>query len=274
MPDYRLAPEDPFPAALDDCLAVYRGLLESGHDPRHLVVMGDSCGGGLALSLLLVARDEGLPMPACFVSVSGWFDLSVARPGDGAPDPFLSSGCAIGAVTTGRAALALDDPRVSPAFANLTGLPALYLPTAQHDTLREGTTSKPAPWMPGWPDGRVLARHGARVGGTGQRRGAGGGRSLAPRRSVHRCHRDPGRAEGLVTIGGHEPWPAHPPISATTQGLASSTRLNGVSVARLNEENPASVKTPRSCASPACAPSASPTSWDRDAGVQRNVDAA
>jgi epsilon-lactone hydrolase len=140
MPDYRLAPEDPFPAALDDCLAVYRGLLDSGLDPRHLVVMGDSCGGGLALSTLLAARDAGLPMPACFVSISGWFDLSVAAPGDGAPDPFLS---AEWVRNRGRdytaGALALDDPRVSPAFADLTGLPALFLPLAQHDTLREGT---------------------------------------------------------------------------------------------------------------------------------------
>jgi monoterpene epsilon-lactone hydrolase len=140
MPDYRLAPEDPFPAALDDCLSAYRGLLDTGLDPGHLVVMGDSCGGGLALSMLLAARDEGLPMPACFVSVSGWFDLSVAEPGDGAPDPFLSAEWVRNRGRDYTAGLvALDDPRVSPAFADLTGLPALYLPAAQHDTLREGT---------------------------------------------------------------------------------------------------------------------------------------
>ncbi|MGP0032526.1 MAG: alpha/beta hydrolase fold domain-containing protein [Acidimicrobiales bacterium] len=140
MPDFRLAPEDPYPAAHDDCLDAYRGLLESGVDPRRLVVMGDSCGGGLALGTLLAARERGLPLPACFISISGWFDLSVARPGDGAPDPFLT---AAWVRNRGRdytaGALALDDPRVSPAYADLAGLPPLYVPLAQHDTLREGT---------------------------------------------------------------------------------------------------------------------------------------
>lgn len=140
LPDYRLAPENPYPAAHDDCLIAYRGLLESGVDPDRLVVMGDSCGGGLALSTLLAARDEGLALPACFVSISGWFDLSVAQPGDGAPDPFLTAGWVRNRardLTAG--AVPLDDPRVSPAFADLAGLPPLYLPLAQHDTLREGT---------------------------------------------------------------------------------------------------------------------------------------
>ena len=139
LPDYRLAPENPYPAAHDDCLHAYRGLLDSGVDPQRLVVMGDSCGGGLALSTLLAARDEGLPLPACFVSISGWFDLSVAQPGDGAPDPFLSADWVRNRgrdLTAG--ALPLHDPRVSPAFADLGGLPPLYLPVAQHDTLRAG----------------------------------------------------------------------------------------------------------------------------------------
>ena len=91
MPDYRLAPEHRYPAAHDDCLAAYAGLLESGVDPDSLVVMGDSCGGALALSTLISARASGLSMPACFVSVSGWFDLSVADEGDGVGDPFLSA---------------------------------------------------------------------------------------------------------------------------------------------------------------------------------------
>ncbi|HVT42653.1 MAG TPA: alpha/beta hydrolase [Acidimicrobiales bacterium] len=140
LPDYRLAPEHPFPAAHDDCLDAYRGLLESGVDPSTIVVSGDSCGGLLALGALVSARDEGLPMPACFVSLSGWFDLAVTDPkpvqGD---DPFLTAAWVRnrGRDYTGGA-VALDDPGVSPAFAELAGLPLLYLPVAQYDTVYAG----------------------------------------------------------------------------------------------------------------------------------------
>jgi acetyl esterase/lipase len=143
LPDYRLAPEHRYPAAQDDCLAAYRGVLASGVDPSTLVVSGDSCGGLLALDALISARDEGLAMPACFVSISGWFDLSVARPKpvDG-PDPFLSADWVR---NRGRdyagAVVALDDPRVSPAYADLAGLPLLYLPVAQFDTLYAGVVT-------------------------------------------------------------------------------------------------------------------------------------
>ncbi len=141
LPDYRLAPEHVFPAAHDDCLSAYRGLLDSGVDPGRLVVMGDSCGGGLALSTLIAARDEGLAMPACFVSISGWFDLSVAQPNEDGPDPFLTAGWVRRRAldyTAGQ--VALDDPRVSPAFADLEGLPPLYLPVGEYDTLRDGVS--------------------------------------------------------------------------------------------------------------------------------------
>jgi monoterpene epsilon-lactone hydrolase len=139
QPDYRLAPEHLFPAAHDDCLRAYEGLLDTGVDPQRLVVMGDSCGGGLALSTLIRARDQGLPMPACFVSVSGWFDLSVADLHVGDRDPFLTPQWVRnrGRNYTGGQ-IPLNDPRLSPAYADLAGLPPLYLPIGQHDTLREG----------------------------------------------------------------------------------------------------------------------------------------
>ncbi|MDO8862063.1 alpha/beta hydrolase [Haliea sp. E1-2-M8] len=139
MPDYRLAPEHPWPAAHDDCFSAYSGLLDSGVDPRRLVVMGESCGGSLGLGLLLRARDAGLPMPAAFVSVTGWFDLAVAGPHASERDPFLTADWVR---NRGRDYLAgklpLDDPRVSPASAALAGLAPLYLQVAQHDTMRQG----------------------------------------------------------------------------------------------------------------------------------------
>jgi epsilon-lactone hydrolase len=142
LPDYRLAPEHPYPAAQEDCLAAYRGLLESGIDPTRVVVTGDSCGAGLALCALMSARDQGLPMPAGFVSLSGWFDLSVAQPNESGVDPFLTTAWVRNRgrdYTQGQ--VPLDHPSVSPAHAGpaaLHGLPPLYLAVGQYDTLRHG----------------------------------------------------------------------------------------------------------------------------------------
>ncbi|HQR04774.1 MAG: alpha/beta hydrolase [Proteobacteria bacterium] len=139
MPDYRLAPEHVFPAAHDDCFHAYQGLLASGCDPRRIVLMGESCGGSLALGLMVRARDAGLPLPACFVSLTGWFDLSLAGPEPTGNDPFLTPSWVRNRgrdYTAGRIPLA--DPRLSPAHAALAGLPPCYLQLAEHDTVREG----------------------------------------------------------------------------------------------------------------------------------------
>ena len=155
MADYRLAPEHPFPAAHRDCLAAYRGLLADGVDPAHVVVSGDSCGGLLGLGALLAARDEGLALPACFVSISGWFDVSVAveNPDDGR-DPFLT---AAWVRNRGReyagGRRGLDDPRLSPAYADLAG-PAAALPRRRGSTTRCGTGPRRwrgRPCGQGWP---------------------------------------------------------------------------------------------------------------------------
>ena len=70
MPDYRLAPEHPFPAAYEDCLTVYRAILEQGYSPGKIVFAGDSAGGALVIGTLIQARDAGLPIPACGVMFS------------------------------------------------------------------------------------------------------------------------------------------------------------------------------------------------------------
>ncbi len=74
--DYRLAPEHPFPAAVEDSVAVYRWLLEQGHSPSRVAVVGESAGGGLALALLLALKERGLPQPAAAVAMSPWTDLA------------------------------------------------------------------------------------------------------------------------------------------------------------------------------------------------------
>jgi epsilon-lactone hydrolase len=146
MADYRLAPEHVFPAAHRDCSAAYSGLLQSGIDPARVVVSGDSCGGLLGLGALLDARDGGLAPAGCFLSISGWFDVSVPDPVEAQGeqgrrrDPFLTAAWVRNRgreYAAGR--VALDDPRLSPVYADLAGLPPLYLPAGQYDTLRNGT---------------------------------------------------------------------------------------------------------------------------------------
>lgn len=126
LPIYRLAPEHPFPAAIDDCLAVYRGLLR--HKQAHRIVLaGDSAGGGLVLKLLMRIRDLGLPMPACGVLLSPFTDLSCSGDSISANAPVDPM---FGNIPSMHArfylgALGARDPRCSPLFGDFAGLPPL-----------------------------------------------------------------------------------------------------------------------------------------------------
>ena len=126
--DYRLAPEHPFPAALEDALAAYHWLISEGYDPAAIVIAGDSAGGGLALAALLSLRDSKEPLPACAVCLSPWLNLfSTRETGNNNHDPILNPAVLS---TFARLYAGQVDPRnplISPLFADLQGLPPVLI---------------------------------------------------------------------------------------------------------------------------------------------------
>jgi monoterpene epsilon-lactone hydrolase len=136
--DYRLAPEHPFPAALEDAVAAYRWLLDRRVAPERIVVAGDSAGGGLTIATLLALRDRALPRPAGGVCVSPWVDLTNSAPSHAsraAVDPIvMREGLAMMAdayVGTGDR----KQPLVSPLYADLRDLPPLLVQVGSDEVL-------------------------------------------------------------------------------------------------------------------------------------------
>jgi monoterpene epsilon-lactone hydrolase len=136
--DYRLAPEHPYPAAVDDALAAYEALLDDGVAPSDVVFAGESAGGGLAVATLVNARDRGLPLPAAAFVMSPYADLTLAGTTIDTRrdvDPLLSREALQARIpdyTSGQdAALGL----ISPIFADLSGLPPLIIQAGSHEVL-------------------------------------------------------------------------------------------------------------------------------------------
>ena len=127
--NYRLAPENPFPAAVDDAVMAYKYILSSGADASQVVIAGDSAGGGLTFSTLVALRDGGDSMPACAVTFSPWVDLEgtgdSAKPG-AVDDPMVGVE-GLQDFANHYAAGELRNPLASPLHANLSGLPPVQV---------------------------------------------------------------------------------------------------------------------------------------------------
>jgi epsilon-lactone hydrolase len=136
--DYRLAPEHPYPAAVDDALAAYEALLQGGTPPSDIAFAGESAGGGLAVATLVNARDHGLPLPAAAFVMSPYADLTLAgatMDTKAAADPLLSREnlqARVPDYTAGHDAAA---GLISPVFAGLSGLPPLIIQAGTHEVL-------------------------------------------------------------------------------------------------------------------------------------------
>jgi acetyl esterase/lipase len=142
--DYRLAPEHPYPAGINDAVAAYRALLDEGADPQSIAFAGDSAGGGIAVGACLLERDAGLPLPAAVLTFSALLDASLTGASmttKAGLDPFLTRE---GLLSSGQAYLAGQDPReplLSPAVcADMTGFPPLLLQVGTNELLLDDST--------------------------------------------------------------------------------------------------------------------------------------
>jgi epsilon-lactone hydrolase len=141
--DYRLAPEHPFPAAIEDATAAYRWLIDQGILPHHVVIKGASSGGGLALAALVMLRDAGVALPACAVLLSPWTDL--AGTGESMTtraeaDPMVTPDMNRYHAVLYAGGTDLRHPLISPLYADLHGLPPLLIQVGSDEIMLDDST--------------------------------------------------------------------------------------------------------------------------------------
>lgn len=143
LPEYRLAPEHPFPAAVEDAVGLYRALLADGYAPENIVFAGDSAGGGLTMATLLSLRDAGDPMPAAAILLSPWLDL--AATGESMTthahrDPWFKPNDMPVVASYYCEPERFRNPIVSPVYADLSNLPPLYIQVGDEEILLSDST--------------------------------------------------------------------------------------------------------------------------------------
>lgn len=141
---YRLAPEHPFPAAVEDAVTGYRWLLKQGISPRRIIIAGDSAGGGLTIAALLSLRDQGDPLPAAGVCISPWVDLTCSSETyrtKAHTDPVVNEEGIREMAALYLGGLDPETPLASPIFGDLTGLPPLLIQVGTEEVLLDDSIS-------------------------------------------------------------------------------------------------------------------------------------
>lgn len=141
--DYRLAPEHPFPAAVDDATAAYRWLLDQGYTPEHIAISGDSAGGGLTLAALLSIKDQGLPQPAAAVPLSPWTDMEgtgESMTANAGPDLIVSGDPLRQMASQYLGEQDPKNPLAAPLYGDYRGVAPLYIQVGGDETLLDDST--------------------------------------------------------------------------------------------------------------------------------------